>query len=267
MSWIESHQKLKDEPKLFDLMIVLNLSKAEAIGRLHMFWWWCVDHAEDGDLSKFNDAHLALAVELNPCEGKKFIEALTNAGFLEREPYFRIRNWWKYIKRFLQQRYKDYPDKWRKIEKLYTVSVTDTVTDTVNQETNQPTNQPNITKPTNQPPSLGLDCATALNLEKRLVELGLKSGIVSKYRHDDIAEILRIYDTKIKKGETFKNPQGWILSELKKLDTSDIAEDKITAMIEILKTGEAYARGNCPPPGKTLRQYVIEKLRRNGKKD
>lgn len=119
MAWIESHQKLKDEPKLFILMASQGWSKAEAIGRLHLFWWWCVDHAEDGDLRRFNDAHLAIAVELNPNEGTTFIESMSEAGFLEREPYFRIANWWKYVSHFLKRRYKDSREKWEKVEKLY----------------------------------------------------------------------------------------------------------------------------------------------------
>lgn len=119
MSWIESHQKLKEEPKLFELMMQMNWSKAEAIGRLHMLWWWCVDHAEDGDLTGFNNTHLALAVELNGEEGARFVAALNRAGFVDREPFFRIHNWWKFCNRFMKQRYKDSPEKWRRIEKMY----------------------------------------------------------------------------------------------------------------------------------------------------
>ena len=131
MAWIESHQKLKDDPKVFDVAVVLNCSKAEAIGRLHMLWWWCVDHAPTGDLSLLNDGHLAMAVELNPSEGPKFKEALIKAGFLERKPYFRISNWWKFIGRFMKQRFKDDPAKWREIENRYTVTATVTGQDTV----------------------------------------------------------------------------------------------------------------------------------------
>jgi len=150
MSWIESHQKLKEDARLFDLMTALGWSKAEVIGRLHMLWWWCVDHAEDGDLRKFNDAHLALAVELNADQGKPFIEALLTSGFCEREPYFRLHNWWKFVRRFMQQRYKDTPDRWKRIEALYdrvTVSVTVPVTGPVTQETLPNRTIPNRTEP------------------------------------------------------------------------------------------------------------------------
>lgn len=140
-------------------MWAMGWSKHEAIGCLHMFWWWCVDHAETGDLRRFNDAHLALSVELDKQDSGKFITAMVDAGFLEREPYFRVHNWWKYVRRFMQQRYKDNPARWREIQLLYTEEfltgsvtgtvtgpVTGPVTGLVTQETNQPTYQP-----TNQP--------------------------------------------------------------------------------------------------------------------
>ncbi len=117
-----------------------------------MLWWWCVDHAEDGDLRKFNDTHLTIVIESNPNQAKDVVDALVHAGFLEREPYFRIRNWWKFVRRFMQQRYKDRPEKWAKIEALYIEStagsdtgpVTGPVAVSATQETkpNQP-NQPN----------------------------------------------------------------------------------------------------------------------------
>lgn len=120
-------------------MTDMNWSKREAIGALHMFWWWCVDHAEDGDLRRYNDTQLANVVELNQIEAKKFVDSLVKSEFLERFPYFRVKNWWKYSKNFMKQRYKDSVERWKRIEQIYTVTVTDTVT----QETNQQTNQPN----------------------------------------------------------------------------------------------------------------------------
>ncbi len=119
MAWIESHQKLLTDPKLFELCASMGWNKAEAIGRLHMFWWWCVDHAETGDLRLYNDCHLALAVELNAEQGKEFVEAMVKAGFIERMPYFRIVNWWKFTGKFLQSRYSQDPKKWKKIAKNF----------------------------------------------------------------------------------------------------------------------------------------------------
>jgi hypothetical protein len=116
-----------------------------------MLWWWCVDHAEDGDLRSFKDVHLAAAVDLASSEAKTFLDALVGAGFVERDPYLRLANWWRYSKRFMQQRYKDSPEKWRRIELLYAVGkVTDTVTDTVTVTATQETNQPTVPTEQNQ---------------------------------------------------------------------------------------------------------------------
>ena len=127
MAWIESHQKLKEESKLFDLAATMGWSKAEAIGRLHMFWWWCVDHAEDGDITKFTPQHFALVIDIEPAKGAEFMEAMRSAEFIEcitpsqpnSAPIFRIRNWWRYVRRFMQSRYKNEPKKWRKIASFY----------------------------------------------------------------------------------------------------------------------------------------------------
>ena len=119
MAWIESHQSLKESHKLYDLMTSLDWDRAEALGRLHLFWYWCVDHAENGDLRKFNDGHLALAAELSPKDGKRFVEAMVNAGFLDKEPYFRLHDWWDHFGKFLKGRYKSRPDEWKKVESLY----------------------------------------------------------------------------------------------------------------------------------------------------
>jgi len=119
MAWIESHQNLEKHPKLFDLMAALGWSKAEAIGRLHLCWWWCVDHAPDGDLRGFHDGHLALAVELDSGDGKDFVSAMVKAGFFERDPYFRVRNWWQYAGNYLRRRYNRKPAEWRKVQAAY----------------------------------------------------------------------------------------------------------------------------------------------------
>lgn len=118
--WIESHQALEKSHKLFDLMAQMHWSKAEAIGHLHLFWWWSVDQAEDGDLRKFQPTHLALAADIPLEHADAFVAALVQAGFLEYEPYFRIRNWWQYLGRFLKVRYGKRREKWQAIERLYT---------------------------------------------------------------------------------------------------------------------------------------------------
>ena len=154
MAWIESHQDLLTSPKTLTVSAQLRWNVDETIGRLHRFWWWCVDHAEDGDLRRYNDAVLARAIGLEAAQGKGFVHAMCTAGgrgrsgFLDRRPYFRVHDWWEYIGPYLQAKYKRTPQKWERVRNMYmngdvTGSTTVTQPDT-NQPlpTNQPTNQP-----------------------------------------------------------------------------------------------------------------------------
>lgn len=160
MSWIESHQKLKEDPKVAAVAAVMNWSLYECIGRLHCVWWWCVDHCEDGDLRRYNDVVIASVAGVAAPEAKRFVEAMANGcgtserpdGFFERVPYFRIANWWKFTRRFMQKRYERTPEKWRAIARAYgsregaesvdafAESTAGPKKDSTNQPTNQPTN-------------------------------------------------------------------------------------------------------------------------------
>lgn len=82
MAWIESHQTLKEHPKVYLLMDFLSVSRPSAVGHLHLFWWWCVDYAPEGSL-KHNDSTIARAAEWSG-EPKLFVESLIKAGFLDR---------------------------------------------------------------------------------------------------------------------------------------------------------------------------------------
>lgn len=119
MAWIEAHQKLKDHPKVLDLMNTMQWDVDQTIGKLFRFWWWCVDYAEDGDLGKHNDARIAASVGLNGVYGKEFVEAMVQSGWIDRDPYFRVHDWWDCIGKYLQIKYKQHPEKWRKVQELY----------------------------------------------------------------------------------------------------------------------------------------------------
>lgn len=119
MAWIESHQILRYHHKVFDLAERMGWSVRETIGVLHLFWWWVADCAEDGDLRKFNDAALARCVDLSGEQSKSFVAAMVAARWLDREPYFRVHDWWTYFGRFLQVKYKSDPHKWMTIRADY----------------------------------------------------------------------------------------------------------------------------------------------------
>jgi hypothetical protein len=137
MAWIESHQQLEKHPKVIDLMCAMGWSLNETLGALHRFWWWCVDYAEDGDLRKHNDARIALAVGLNVDSGKHFVESMVQSCWIDRDPYFRVHDWWQYIGLFLQIKYKHNPSSWKRIRSKYK-----------NGSNNRSKNSiPNLTKP------------------------------------------------------------------------------------------------------------------------
>lgn len=145
-------------------MAMLGWDLDTTIGKLHRFWWWCVDYAPDGDLRKHSNAVLAVAVGLNPTAGDQFIEAMVKCGgtdspgFIEKKPYFRVRNWWKRVGRFLQARYKSDPVFLDNIRRLYGVGCEQVASYSQQEESPVPqtpltpqyqaVNQPNQSKPT-----------------------------------------------------------------------------------------------------------------------
>ena len=104
MAWIKSYQSLERHPKLLELMTSLGVNQSEAIGLLHRFWWWCVDYAEDGDLTRFSNEQVAGMLGLS--NDKPFIETMVNCGFIERKPYLRIHDWTDYVGEYLYSKYR-----------------------------------------------------------------------------------------------------------------------------------------------------------------
>ena len=56
MAWIESHQELANHPKTKRFKRALGISTPQAIGHLHLLWWWALDYAQDGSLAAFSRA-------------------------------------------------------------------------------------------------------------------------------------------------------------------------------------------------------------------
>ena len=92
--WIESHQALGRHPKVFRLAAELGVSRPTAIGHLHYVWWWALDYAPDGDVSRYTPAVLAIAAEWDG-DPEMFVGALASAGFIDLEP-MRLHDWSDY---------------------------------------------------------------------------------------------------------------------------------------------------------------------------
>lgn len=82
--WIESHQSLRNHPKLLKLAAILNIIRAQCIGHLHLFWWWLCDYATNGDITKYDAGQIAQAAEWDG-DPKQFLDALVEAGFIDVE--------------------------------------------------------------------------------------------------------------------------------------------------------------------------------------
>jgi hypothetical protein len=78
-NWIESHQALANHPKTLKAMRLLGVDKPTMVGYLHLLWWWALDYAPEGDLSKYEDADLADAACYQG-DPHRFVSALVNCG-------------------------------------------------------------------------------------------------------------------------------------------------------------------------------------------
>jgi hypothetical protein len=106
VSWLESHQSLRDHPKTRKLARRIG-GLTNAIGTLHCLWWWCLDYAPDGDLSGHDAEDVAIACEWEG-DPKELIDMLVASGFLDREKKtLRIHDWTDWGGTLVQRRAKD----------------------------------------------------------------------------------------------------------------------------------------------------------------
>src|SRR6202789_3292626 len=112
MAWLRSEQSLLHHPKTVHLKSLLGVETATVIGRLHMLWWWCLDYAYDGDLSKKETKVIEDACQVP-------LKLLIRAGFVDSRPYRRIHSWYEIQGNYLRVRFKDQPEKWQRIKKMY----------------------------------------------------------------------------------------------------------------------------------------------------
>lgn len=100
MAWIESHTTLRNHKKLVALCHALQVNRAQAIGHLHMLWWWAIENRENGDLSGLFDKDIALACDWDG-DSSVLIEALHATGWLSE---YTISDWEDYSWRLLGMR-------------------------------------------------------------------------------------------------------------------------------------------------------------------
>jgi hypothetical protein len=104
MAWLESHQELRDHPKTAALRRRLGIGLPQAVGHLHLLWWWALAYADDGDLAGYEADVLADAAGWEHEPGV-FVRALIAAGFLDDN--LRIHDWHDYAGRLVERRRAD----------------------------------------------------------------------------------------------------------------------------------------------------------------
>ncbi len=110
MAWIESNQELARHPKAIKAARKLGVSVPTVVGHLHFLWWWCLEYANDGDLTRFDASDIAVAAGWEGDAGD-FATALVNCGpgdsmgFLEQtELGLVIHDWMDYAGRLIEKR-------------------------------------------------------------------------------------------------------------------------------------------------------------------
>lgn len=106
MAWIKSEQALGQHPKLKLLANELGITIPQAIGHLHLFWWWAVDYAEDGDITRYKDfVPFSAQWEGEPAD---FTKALIKHGWIDEvEGKLTIHDWVEYTGALIEIRQKD----------------------------------------------------------------------------------------------------------------------------------------------------------------
>ena len=111
MAWIELHQSLTTHKKTRRLARALGLGVPDGIpqtiGHLCLFWLWCVDGAEDGNLDDLDAQDIADAAGWTG-DPDVFMEAMIAAGFIDKnEDGICVHGWDDYIGRLLAYRAKE----------------------------------------------------------------------------------------------------------------------------------------------------------------
>ena len=107
MAWIESHQAVGGHPKTKKLARLLGVSLPAAVGHLHYLWWWALDFAQDGNLSKY-DAYDIKDATLWDGDESTMLEALMETGFIdETDEGLFLHDWAEYAGKLLERREKD----------------------------------------------------------------------------------------------------------------------------------------------------------------
>jgi hypothetical protein len=107
MTWIESHLELGQHPKTRRLARKLGISLPQAVGHLQYLWWWAMDYAADGDLTRYEAGDIADAM-LWEGDAQELVDCLVDAAFLDvSDGALTVHDWASYGGKWIAKRTSD----------------------------------------------------------------------------------------------------------------------------------------------------------------
>ena len=94
----------------------------QTIGKLHRLWWWCLDFAPDGNVSRHSADMVALAIGIPADMGDKLINSLFEVAFLDKigKNQYVVHDWLEYAGRYLRDtKFRRNPEKMQEVISLH----------------------------------------------------------------------------------------------------------------------------------------------------
>lgn len=109
MAWFEAHDTLSRHPKTLKLARLLKVDRRYAVGLLHdLFSWGLYAAGKYGELVGLEAEDIAAALDLSGKRGMAAVEALVEAGYLDREgDGYRVHDWYDYAGKLYDSREKN----------------------------------------------------------------------------------------------------------------------------------------------------------------
>ncbi len=106
MAWIKSEQALASHPKVHLLAKELGVNVPQVLGHLHLLWWWALDYADDGNLTRYKDFIPNASQWVG--DEKIYTESLIKHGFIDvKDNKLYIHDWLDYTGALIETREKD----------------------------------------------------------------------------------------------------------------------------------------------------------------
>lgn len=104
MAWVESHQELGRHPKVRRLALAAGIGVPQALGHLHLVWYWALDFAPDGGLGPYGAGDVEFAAGWDGEPGALF-DALIEVRFIDiTDDGLALHDWEVYAGRLMKVR-------------------------------------------------------------------------------------------------------------------------------------------------------------------